>query len=454
MTTKRIIIIGAGPTGLGAAYRLRELGYTNWKIYEKNTYLGGHASSQTDENGFVWDEGGHVIFSHYSYFDDLIDKLLGKDYLEHMRESWIRMMGLWVPYPFQNNIRYLPKEAQVKCITGLINTQNNKEGRSAVNFKEWIIETFGEGIAEYFMYPYNFKVWATPLDLMDKNWIAERVSVVNIKRVIENILYERDDVSWGPNNKFKFPLYGGTGEIYRRLEPYVEGNLAYGKELVEVDIEKKEARFHDGSVDKYDFLISTSPLDRLIKIMKPVPQKLYDEALTGLKHSSMFVIGIGLRKRLDSNKCWMYFPEDTSPFYRVTYFSNYSPNNVPEGRTDTYCSMMCEVSYSEFKKESEERVVEDTVRGLVNTGMIEDGERKLIVSRHLIDVDYAYPTPTLERDRALGAIQPFLMKRGIYSRGRFGAWKYEIGNMDHSVMQGKEAVDYILEGTSEVTWSL
>jgi len=451
--TKRIIIVGAGPTGLGAAYRLRELGYTNWKIYEKNTYLGGHASSHQDENGFVWDEGGHVIFSHYKYFDDFIDKLLGKDYLEHMRESWIRMMGLWVPYPFQNNIRYLPKEAQVKCITGLINTQN-KAGKSAVNFKEWIIETFGEGIAEYFMYPYNFKVWATPLELMDKNWIAERVSVVNIKRVIENIIYERDDVSWGPNNKFKFPLYGGTGEIYRRLEPYMEGNVAYGKKLVELDLKKKDVRFQDGSVDRYDYLINTSPLDRLVEIIRPVPHELREEARSGLKHSSMFVVGIGVRKRLESNKCWMYFPEDTSPFYRVTYFSNYSPNNVPEGRVDTYCSMMCEVSYSEFKGKNKDTIVEDTIQGLINTGMIKDREKKLIVSKHLMDVDYAYPTPTLERDIVLRAIQPFLMERGIYSRGRFGAWKYEIGNMDHSVMQGKEAVDNILEGTTEATWSL
>jgi len=168
----------------------------------------------------------------------------------------------------------------------------------------------------------------------------------------------------------------------------------------------------------------------------------------------MFVVGIGVRKRLESNKCWMYFPEDISPFYRVTYFSNYSPNNVPKGRVDTYCSLMCEISYSEFKKENKETIVEDTINGLINTGMLEEGERNLIVSKHSMDIDYAYPTPTLERDKALRAIQPFLMENDIYSRGRFGTWKYEIGNMDHSVMQGKEVVDCILQGTSEVTWSL
>lgn len=451
--SKRIIIIGAGPTGLGAAYRLNELGYKNWKIYEKNNYLGGHASSHKDNNGFIWDEGGHVLFSHYKYFDDFIEKMLGDDYLEHMRESWIRIMDLWIPYPFQNNIRYLPEDAQVKCLMGLINAQN-QDGKGSVDFKEWIAQTFGEGIAEYFMYPYNFKVWATPLELMDKKWIAERVSVVDIQRIIENIIYKRDDVNWGPNNKFKFSLYGGTGEIYRRLEPYIVGHLAYGKELFELDIKKKEVMFRDGSIDKYDLLINTSPLDILVEKTRSIPQKLKDEARKGLKHSGMFVVGIGIRKRLESNKCWMYFPEEVAPFYRVTYFSNYSPNNVPEGRVDNYCSLMCEVSYSEFKKEKKETIVEETIKGLINTKMLGEEERGLIVSEYLMDVDYAYPTPTLERDKALNIIQSYLMKRGIYSRGRFGAWKYEIGNMDHSVMQGKETVDFILEGTPELTWSL
>ena len=70
MASKKIVIIGAGPTGLGAAYRLHELGYDNWVMYEKSDDVGGHATSHVDKNGFVWDEGGHVIFSHYQYFDN------------------------------------------------------------------------------------------------------------------------------------------------------------------------------------------------------------------------------------------------------------------------------------------------------------------------------------------------------------------------------------------------
>jgi protoporphyrinogen oxidase len=62
----RFVILGAGPTGLGAGYRLKELGRRNFTLYDRNPYVGGLAHSFTDEKGFTWDIGGHVMFSHYS----------------------------------------------------------------------------------------------------------------------------------------------------------------------------------------------------------------------------------------------------------------------------------------------------------------------------------------------------------------------------------------------------
>src|SRR5205085_8937487 len=93
----KIVIIGAGPTGLGAAYRLRELGYKNFQMYERLDHLGGLASSYTDSAGFTWDVGGHVMFSHYKYYDECFDDLMGKDFQMNMRECWVRMFDTWVP---------------------------------------------------------------------------------------------------------------------------------------------------------------------------------------------------------------------------------------------------------------------------------------------------------------------------------------------------------------------
>ena len=196
MSDKRVLIVGAGPTGLGAAYRLHELGYQNWDLFEQSDYVGGHSTSHVDAQGFVWDEGGHVIFSHYPYFSRLVDDMLGTELHERIRESWIVNKGLWIPYPFQNNLRYLPKSLQVDCLLGAAKAAANDKGQVATNFRDWSLATFGEGIAEAFMFPYNSKVWTTPLEEMSKSWIGERVAVVDFKRLLENVLYDRDDVGW------------------------------------------------------------------------------------------------------------------------------------------------------------------------------------------------------------------------------------------------------------------
>ncbi|MDP1808314.1 MAG: NAD(P)-binding protein [Actinomycetota bacterium] len=446
---KRIVILGAGPTGLGAAYRLRELGYRNWLIYEKNDYIGGLAASFKDDQGFTWDIGGHVMFSHYKYFDDVVDKLLGDDYLEHQRESWIRMLQRWVPYPLQNNIRHLPKEAVLECLVGLHEAARNTH-EPARNFHEWILSTFGEGIAKHFMFPYNKKLWRTPLDKMDKSWIAERVSVVDFEKALNNVILAKDDTGWGPNNVFKFPLKNGTGGLFGRFLPYIEDNLRIYADAVKIDLEQKRIWFADGATDTYDILINTSPLDSLIG-KSSAPEEVR-QAAGNLISNSVYVVGVGLDKKLQSSKCWIYFPDSSAPFYRVTQFSNYSPFNVPSGDRERFSSFMCETSFSKDVSVGKETIIEKTVKGLIDNRMMEPGDEKLIAGTYLIEVDRAYPVPTIGRDRALTDIQDFLHANSVYSRGRFGAWRYEIGNMDHSVMMGAECVGSILNGEKEAVF--
>jgi protoporphyrinogen oxidase len=444
--TRRVVIIGAGPTGLGAAYRLNELGHKDWTVYERNSFVGGLASSRTDSAGFTYDIGGHVMFSHYDYFDRLVDRMLGDDYSSLMRESWIRMFDRWIPYPLQNNIRHLPPQALLECLEGLVDAQESNP-RDTVNFSEWVDSVFGKGIARHFMRPYNFKVWAHPLEMMSKGWIAERVSIIDLKKVLANVVFGRDEISWGPNNTFKYPLYGGTGGLYERFLPYVRDHLQLNREVVAVDHAAKRLRLADGGEDHYDVLLSAMPIPELLRRLRPVPQALV-EAARGLNHSHGLVVGVGIRKPCTTSKCWTYFPEANSPFYRVTFLSNYSPNIAPEGHT----LLLTETSYSEHKRENRADIVERVIDGLLATGLMEPGDRDLVVSTHTEEVEYFYPVPTLTRDRALSRIQPFLTARNIYSRGRFGAWCYEISNMDHSVMQGVEVVNSVLLGEPEKTW--
>jgi protoporphyrinogen oxidase len=446
--SRRITILGAGPTGLGSAHRLAELGHEDWDIYERSDHVGGLASSFLDPEGFTWDHGGHVMFSHYQYFDELVETMLQGDYDQHLREAWVWMCDRYVPYPFQNNIHRLPPTVFLECLMGVIEAQRADRRRD--DFEEWISAIFGDGIARHFMGPYNFKVWGHPLSMMSTSWQGDRVPDVDVRRILENLLEDRDDVSWGPNNKFKFPLLG-TGMLYERIAESLPKDVLLEKDAVNIDTASKRVTFSDGTTTDYDALVSTMPLTELVRLIPGRPPAI-DAAADDLHHTEGLFIGIGVADPCPSTKCWMYFPEPDSPFYRVTYLSNYSPKMTPPG---DHFSLLAEVSSSPYKHEDPETVVDRTIAGMVSSKLLtpEQAADK-IVSRQLLRVPYSYPVPTGGRDRALAVIQPWLMSLGIWSRGRFGAWRYEIGNTDHSVMMGVELADHLLDGKPEVTWSL
>ncbi|ABB37017.1 amine oxidase [Oleidesulfovibrio alaskensis G20] len=446
----KYLIIGAGPTGLGAGRRLRELGENDFLLLERNAYCGGLATSFTDNAGFTWDIGGHVVFSHYDYFDRLIESLLGDAYLEHQRIARVRIAQRWIPYPFQNNIRHLPRDMQWECVQALlphIRTQVQPH-----NFRQWIEYVFGAGIARHFMLPYNFKVWATPPELMAYHWIGERVSVIDLEMVLKNLVLELDNVSWGPNNMFRFPLHGGTGEIFHRMGAQLDGHVRLNTAVVQVDPAARTVRTADGDVISYSYMLNTGPLDRLVLDCIDTPHTMLRDAAGRLSRNGVFVAGVGVEDTRDDDTCWMYFPEDDCPYYRLTNFHNYSPNNVAlPGRQR---ALMAETSWSEHKPEDLSSLMDKTVQGLVNTAMLDEAHRDLIVSRWSIAVDYGYPVPTLERDGALRTLHPWLEEHGISSRGRFGGWKYEVANMDHSVMQGVEWAERMVQGTPETTYTI
>ena len=454
--TKKIkyLIAGGGPCGIGAALRLQELGENDFLILEKESYAGGLATSFVDPSGFTWDVGGHVQFSHYEYFDKMMEKALGKDgWLTHERASFIWMRDRFIPYPLQNNIHRLPEKIFQECFDGLEKALSENKPESLKNFKDWLMQSFGDGIANHFLLPYNYKVWAYHPEKMQFGWIGERVSVVDIERIKKNIAEDKDDISWGPNNTFKFPIHGGTGAIWKNLASMIDSSrISLNTEVSTVNIEDKSIKTKAGEVIHFESLLSTMPIDILCgKIEGIAPEIL--KTSQELLYSSTHVVGIGVEGPTPEHlakKCWLYFPEDNCPFYRVTVFSNYSPNNVPDNKTQY--SLMTETSESPDKSVSTEAIVQETIDGLIATKLLNPAHK--IVSKFHKRFEYGYPTPSLKRDDALKVCIPFLENHQIFSRGRFGAWMYEISNQDHTFMQGVEWVNRIVNGDTEETFSL
>ena len=445
-----VIIIGAGPTGLGAAHMFHRSGFEDWTLFEASDTAGGLSRSIRDEAGYTWDIGGHVTFSHYDLYSRLLDDLWSTDeWLYHDRVSRVRLRDTWVPYPFQNNLHRLPPETRDYCLRELLRVAQDRTKRDTfANFDDFNLKTFGRGITEIFMRPYNFKVWGFHPRKLSADWIAERVSVPDVERVRKNVEQNRDDVAWGPNNRFRFPAHGGTGAIWTSVAGRLpQDKIKTGARVAAVDLEKHQVTLDNGETVDYGSLITTMPLDRFCRIAN---NDNLVRSTENLIHSSVHVIGLGLHGAPDgelAQTCWMYFPDDNCPFYRGTHFSLYSPRNVPDA--DSGWSLMFEVSETPDKPVDHDRVLDRTMTGAVNAGLI--GSRNEIVHTFHHREEYGYPTPSLDRDRSLHALLPALAEHNVLSRGRFGAWKYEVANMDHSFMQGVEAAAHIMCGAPELT---
>lgn len=442
---KHTVIIGAGPTGLGAALALEKAG-APWILLEKNSYFGGLAAS-FKQDGFQWDIGGHVIFSHYREYDHLLDNVIPEErWLIHKRTAFVKVCGRLVPYPFQYNLGFLPEKVSRECTRSLLALAASNVRPDDTNFLRYIETHFGEAISRVFMVPYNEKIWAHPLDQLSTQWLGDRIPMLDVKRATQGGIDGDDNQNWGPNSTFRFPLIGGTGEIWRCLAKMLpDKKINLNTEVIKITTSNRTITIKNGDTIEYDNLINTMPVDLFVSLsdmFDVVPLTRY------LVHTSTCVVGIGMRSLFPvwlKNFSWIYFPERDIPFYRATIFSNYSPLNARPG----HWSVMLEVSESQHKRIDPDTILNDCIMGCINAGLIQESNE--VIHTWVHRAEYGYPVPVLERDIALKQILLVLEERGIFSRGRFGGWKYEVGNMDHSFMQGIEAANRILTGSEEIT---
>ena len=446
---------GAGPTGLGAAWRLeehRQAGTTNaeWVVFESSEAAGGMARSEAVD-GFVWDIGGHVLFPHFEYFDRVLD-LVVDDWVGvvPVRGAW--MWDRFIPYPVQRNLRHFPPEVLADVLAGL---RDRTDTSSPETFENFLVAQFGSSLYETFMLPLNLKMWATHPSHMGYGWADQRsgsasanVPRVDLEEVLADIALERDAVAWSPDACVRYPARGGTGSIWSAIAGRLPAQRMRFRTTVQaVDTKSRRVTLGDGNEIGYDHLISSIPIDRFLGCLTDQPD------LSAIAHrfkpAGVEVVGIGLSGRPPpglTDVCSLYVPDLDLPFWRVTVLSNYSPWCVPVHAP--HWSLLCEVNTGDAVSTPVD-VVSAVLDGLVRLGFVTHPQ---IVSTWHRRLSHGYPVPHRDRDRHLELVAEVLEPLGVFCRGRFGGWRYEASNQDHAFMQGLEVIDRIIDGTPEVTY--
>jgi protoporphyrinogen oxidase len=444
-----IIVIGAGPTGLSAAMQLESRG-CDWMLLEAGSASGGLSRSFTDDQGFTWDLGGHIEFSRFEPFDRCFEASLADvGWLEHTRSSHVILPdGRWAPFPVQYNLHRLAPDQRQACVEGMIAAAAAPKARLQ-SYENWVDQTLGVPFRDLFLGPYTRKIWGRRLADLDFVWVDDKVAAPRLDDVLTSIRLDEDYTTWGPTHRFRYPRVGGVGAIWAGVTRSLPASrLRFGQTVSEIDAGNRIVRTADGQAYVYDELISTVPLDRIVHIVSDPTMEEHRIAAHQLDKSSVHVIGLGFRGETPaslSGLSWLYNADPDTSWFRLTVLSNLSAANAPEDAP--HWSVLLEIA------ETQERVWDETAAVETVLGELRAGELiaadAVPVSRFYQRLHHGYPVPVLGRDEIVDPILRALEALNIYSRGRFGVWRYEVSNQDHAFMQGLEVVGRILDGTPE-----
>jgi protoporphyrinogen oxidase len=433
----RIVIIGAGLTGISAAYHLEQHGFFDYLLFEKEATPGGLCRSVTD-SGFTFDYTGHLLHASDNYFYALMQKCISLDAMNVInRRSFIYSHGVFTKYPFQINLHGLPTSVIVECITEFVNRNSNKTPHS---FADWVRTHFGNGIGKYFFFPFQEKIFSYDINKITASWTGRFVPSTSLEQMLYGTLSPHNQDNVGYNARFLYPKKGGIFGWIKAFAEQLKKPIITNHCATTIDMRTKKVIFSNGHSEPYELLISTMPLDGLLYHLHEKPTVSVKKALMHLKCNKVVNFNLGINRPDISDKHWIYFPEKKYPFYRLGFWHNFSEHMAPAGHSSLYG----EFSYL---NKSSAWVHETLQKSLRATKKLFKLSSRDIVTEKIIAISHAYVIYDHWRERHLPTLLNRLQQEHIYSVGRYGAWKY--ASMQEAVLDGKEVAHHILKNSIE-----
>ncbi len=421
-----VAILGGGLTGLTIANLQSS---EDVRILEKENDCGGLCRSN-QENGYTFDIGGsHVIFSKDNDALEFMKKTLGDNISKKRRNTKVLYKEKSVKYPFENGLCDLPKQDNFECLLGFFkayNERNNRTQPNPNNFKEWMYYTFGSGIAEKYLIPYNEKIWKLEPAQMGLAWVGNRIPQPPIEDVIKASLGLESE-GYVHQLYFYYPIEGGIQALIKSLEEKVHDKITLNFKINNIEKTDNGWVISNGSSHiKCEEIISTIPLFDLISSLQDVPKTIKD-AVAGLKYTSLVTILLGIDSPKLNDISWIYIPDTKCISHRVSFPSNYSDKVAPPNKS----CVLAEVTYNEnsgIARLTNKEILENIVNYLDQNNLI---NKNNIEYTKINRAKYAYVVNDLNYERNIRIIKAYLKKTGIHLVGRFSEWEYY--NMDACV---------------------
>lgn len=422
-----ILILGGGVAGISAAWHAGRAG-REAVIFEAKERWGG-LLDYFEVDGFRFDNAVHFAFSSNKEYRAVLEMT---DYIKHFPEPYNYEQGRWLKHPVQNNLYPLPVEEKIEAIKSFIGRPDRGVNS---DYRQWLVEQFGEYIAGRFPARYTEKYWTVPADHLSTDWIGDRLYRPTLEEVLFGAMTERTP------STYYLPemLYPSRGGYRIFLEPLIDNlDLRIGKEAIYLDPARSLVKFKDGSSEYYDHLVSSAPLPELIGMIESAPSAVI-EAASSLWATSAALVSLGFNNPQAGDHLWFYiYDRDIKPS-RVHAPYRKSPANVPEG-----CSSLQFETY--FSRNSNLNCAgEELIEHVIKTA-----EQMQLASRSdIVVTDYRIlPYANVVFDHGMAKRRDFVLdyigKCGILPVGRFGEWDYLWA--DQSFLSGKkvESLPFVL----------
>ena len=428
----KYVILGGGLSAISTAFFLQERNDAEEiLILEKEERPGGLCRSIT-KDGYTYDIGPHILFSKDKEMLSLMLEVLGEKN-DLRRSNQIIYKGRYVQYPFENDLSKLPKEDLDYCVAHFLN--NPYENYEAENMLQFFLKTFGEGITNAYLRPYNEKIWKYDPCFMDTQMV-DRIPKPTHEEIMRSASGETVD-GYVHQLYFSYPSSGGIEAVIQGFIKRLNSKCTLLCEEKILELRKVKEGFEvvsNGRKIKADQVISTIPVQELGVIYNTPPE--VTENISNLRYNSILIAFVKAAKDLCGNNFAFMNPEKDIIFHRISKM-DFLGKNYQNSSGATY---MVEVTYREkdYIDSLPEKVLKEKIaQGMKKIAFVED--EKDIEFINLTRHPYAYVIYDLNHKKNMNAIREYYCSQGIFLNGRFGNFEY--WNMDRVIRESKKLVE-------------